>query len=202
MRAKGFLGGLIERALGAPRLCAAGPDFAALGIEVKTIPLSRTGRPRESTFVCTISLREIVAEQWEASAVRLKLGRVLWVPIETSAGLAFGVRRIGRARFWSPTPDEDALLRADWEELVGVIGRGDVEQLTAHRGVLLQIRPKAANKRARTRGSDEHGAALATLPRAFYLRARFTASLFTDAIPRPGPLVASLSRDLPMRPRR
>lgn len=181
-RSKGFIGELIEQALGAPRGSAAGPDFVALGIELKTIPLSRAGRPRESTFVCTASLREIAAQEWQQSAVRSKLARVLWVPIEAHSEAALADRRIGRPRLWSPTPEQEARLRADWEELAGVIGRGEVELLTAHTGVLLQIRPKAAHSRARTRGADERGAALATMPRGFYLRASFTASLFADTL--------------------
>jgi len=181
-RSKGFIGALIERALGASRGSAAGPDFAALGIELKTIPLSRAGRPRESTFVCTASLREIAAQEWHESAVRTKLARVLFVPIEAHAAAAFTDRRIGRPRLWSPTAEQEAQLRADFEELAGVIGRGEVELLTAHTGVVLQIRPKAAHSRERTRGTDDRGAALATLPRGFYLRASFTASLFADTL--------------------
>jgi DNA mismatch repair protein MutH len=176
--AKGLIGCLVERALGAHGGQRAGPDFPALGIELKTIPLAADGRPRESTFVCTISLRTVADTQWERSAVRKKLARVLWIPIESDRSLTLGARRIGAPRLWSPTSAQEALLRADWEDLVGVIGRGDVELLDARAGRCLQVRPKARTGHERGRGIDERGAPTRTLPRGFYLRARFTAQLF------------------------
>jgi DNA mismatch repair protein MutH len=178
VRAKGFVGGLMERALGASARSTAAADFTELGVELKTIPLDACGRPHESTFVCTVRLRDVAETAWEASPVYAKLARVLFVPIETADALELGARRIGAARLWSPTPAQHAALRADFEELAGMIGRGDVEQLTAHIGRHLQIRPKAASSRARARGSDERGAPLWTLPRGFYLRASFTAMIF------------------------
>jgi DNA mismatch repair protein MutH len=177
-RTKGFIGGLVERALGAHAGHAAGPDFRALGVELKTIPLATDGRPRESTFVCTISLRTVAEGEWERSAVRRKLARVLWMPIESDRSLTLAARRIGTPRLWSPTPAQEEALRADWEELVSVIGRGDVELLDARAGRCLQVRPKARSASARGRGIDERGAPTRTLPRGFYLRARFTAQLF------------------------
>lgn len=176
-RRKGLIGTLVETALGA-RAGSAALDFPELRIELKTIPLARDGRPRESTFVCSFSPRRIADSEWERSAVREKLARVLWVPIESEPTIAFEARRVGLPRLWSPTPAQEAVLRADWEDLVGIIGRGDAELLTAHLGRYLQVRPKAAHARARGRGIDEQGAPTRMLPRGFYLRARFTAQLF------------------------
>jgi DNA mismatch repair protein MutH len=176
-RHKGLIGEWVEVALGASGR-GAGIDFPQLGIELKTIPVSRDGRPRESTFVCTISERKIADSEWERSAVRAKLARVLWVPIESDPALLFGQRRIGAARLWSPSIAQEAELHADWEELAAVIGRGDSELLSAHLGRSLQVRPKAPHGGTLTRGIDEHGAPTRAQPRAFYLRARFTAQLF------------------------
>jgi DNA mismatch repair protein MutH len=68
-------------------------------------------------------------------------------------------------------------LRFDWEELAGIIGRGDVESITGHLGKYLQIRPKAAHSRARRRGIDVDGVTFSVLPRGFYLRSSFTAEI-------------------------
>jgi DNA mismatch repair protein MutH len=178
LRAKGWAGCLIERALGARGGSANEPDFPDLAIELKTIPLTRAGRPRESTFVCSVSLREIAETEWAAAGVRRKLARVLWVPIEADPRLRLGERRIGAALLWSPSTAQEAALRADFEQLAGMIAIGDGESLTARDGACLQIRPKGANARAMRRGVDEHGAPVRTPPRAFYLRACFTAGLF------------------------
>jgi len=185
-RAKGFVGSLIERALGATAGSRALPDFPDLHVELKTLPVDRSGAPVESTFVCTIPLTEIGEVEWVDSRVRRKLSKVLWVPVEGERHIPVGTRRIGQALLYVLTPEDEAVLRADWEELAGVIGRGDVEDLTGHLGKFLQIRPKAAHSRARRLGFDADGAPFAALPRGFYLRPSFTRSLLQRhfALPR------------------
>jgi DNA mismatch repair protein MutH len=185
-RAKGFVGSLLERALGASAGSRALPDFPELGIELKTLPVDRAGSPVESTFVCTIPLTEIGTVEWADSRVRRKLATVLWVPVEGERSIAVGERRIGQALLYHLTTEDEAVLRADWEELAGVIGRGHVEALTGHLGRFLQIRPKAAHSRARRVGFDADGAPFAALPKGFYLRSSFTRTLLERhfALPR------------------
>jgi DNA mismatch repair protein MutH len=89
-------------------------------------------------------------------------------------------RRVGRASFWRPTAAQDDVLRADFDEIVGAIAIGKIDTLTAHTGCWLQLRPKAAHGGVRVRGVDEDGEPHWTVPRAFYLRARFTAALLRD----------------------
>jgi DNA mismatch repair protein MutH len=176
-RAKGFVGALVERALGASAGSRAAPDFEALGIELKTLPVDARGRALESTFVCTIPLTEIGQVEWASSRVRRKLSRVLWVPVEGERGIPVAERHIGEPLLWSLSPVIEAHLRFDWEELAGIIGRGDVETITGHIGRCLQIRPKARDSRARRRGVDVDGVRFAALPRGFYLRASFTSEI-------------------------
>jgi DNA mismatch repair protein MutH len=135
------------------------------------------GAPVESTFVCTIPLTEIGQVEWADSRVRRKLSRVLWVPVEGERQIPVGARRIGQALLYRLTAEDEAALRADWEELAGFIGRGHVEALTGHIGRFLQIRPKAAHSRARRVGIDADGAPFAALPKGFYLRPSFTRAL-------------------------
>jgi len=185
-RAKGFTGQLVEQLLGATAASRAEPDFPGLGVELKTLPVGRRGRPAESTFVATVDLGEMGRVEWATCRVRAKLSRVLWVPVEGDRVLSVPARRVGEPLLWSPDPDQEAQLRADWEELAGEIGRGGIESLSAHRGLVLQVRPKAANARSRRQGTDEEGLPFATLPRGFYLRASFTAEILRRnyALPR------------------
>ncbi len=185
-RAKGFVGGLLERALGASAGSRALPDFPELAIELKSLPVDRSGAPLESTFVCTIPLTEIGDVEWADSRVRRKLQCVLWVPVEGERAIAVGARRIGQALLYRLTEADEAELRRDWEELAGLIGRGHVESLTGHLGRCLQIRPKAAHSRARRVGFDAEGVPFAALPKGFYLRASFTGALLARhyALPR------------------
>jgi DNA mismatch repair protein MutH len=185
-RAKGFVGSLVERALGASAGSRALPDFPELAIELKTLPVDRAGTPVESTFVCTIPLTEIGSVEWADSRVRRKLAKVLWMPVEGERAIPVGERRLGHALLYALTQEDEAVLRADWEELAGYIGRGHVEQLTGHLGRFLQIRPKAAHSRARRVGLDADGAPFAALPKGFYLRPSFTHAVLSRhfALPR------------------
>jgi DNA mismatch repair protein MutH len=174
---KGKVGELVERALGATGGSSATWDFPALRVECKTIPLDERGVPRESTFVCTVPLLGAERAEWETSWVRAKLGRVLWVPIDF---LPDDARRIGVARLWSPTREQERVLAGDFDEIVGRIGAGDVEGVSGRVGRWLQLRPKAAHGRVRTLAPASDGDVFATVPRGFYLRARFTGAILRD----------------------
>jgi DNA mismatch repair protein MutH len=177
---KGKAGELLERALGATAGTLQQPDFVELGIELKTIPIDESGRPYESTFVCAISLVDADRAEWETSAARAKLAHVLWLPIIGDPGVERDARRIGEPLFWRPTREQERVLRADFEDIMGLIGVGDVEALTARRGRWLQVRPKAATGSVRTLSFGPEGERIATVPRGFYLRARFTEALLGD----------------------
>jgi len=170
---KGWVGQLLERSLGATAGSRPEPDFQHIGIELKTLPLNRSGSPKESTFVCAINLSNIESH-WEKSLVKHKLSRVLWIPIEADPEISLAARRIGSAILWSPDNDQEPVLRKDWEELMDMISMGELEQITAHQGQYLQVRPKAANTRALTKGIDCKGEEILTLPRGFYLRTSLT----------------------------
>jgi len=176
-RAKGWVGMLVEKALGASAGSRSEPDFPALGIELKTLPIDRTGVPRESTFVCTVELSRIPEIEWPESRVKKKLDRVLWFPVQADRELPMPERRLGEPLLWSPAPDEEALLRFDWEELAGRIACFGTQSVTAHLGQFLQVRPKAAHSRIQTRVIDGAGEPYAANPRGFYLRTTFTHAL-------------------------
>ncbi len=172
-RAKGFVGTLLEHALGADPAAGDGPDFPALGVELKSIPLGAGGRPVESTFVCSIRMAEAAIERWEGSRLRRRLACVLFVPVEAAKVAPLEARRFRSAVLWVPTESESAALRSDWEDLMGAIGAGRGGRLSAREGRVLQVRPKAPDARARTLAPGEDGIER-TLPLGFYLRASFT----------------------------
>lgn len=176
-RRKGSVGQLLELALGADAKSAPAPDFTWLGVELKTIPIGPDGRPRESTFVCSAALDDIARERWETSRVKKKLSCVLLLPVEADPIVPLLERRVGAPLLWSPAPDEEALLRADWEDLADLIAQGLVDAVSARRGQVLQLRPKARDAGARRAARDADGEPFATLPRGFYLRRAFTESV-------------------------
>lgn len=178
VQSKGWTGTLLETALGATAASLPEPDFQAIGVELKTVPVNPRGCPRESTYICAVPVPGAGSPFWEQSNVRRKLARVLWMPVVGASGVRFTERRIGIPLLWSPTPEEEAALRADWEELMDLVCVGRVDDITAHHGTHLQIRPKAANAAARQRSVGRSGATEQALPRGFYLRPAFTAAVF------------------------
>lgn len=176
-RDKGWIGVLLEIWLGASAGSKPEQDFAALGVELKTIPIDRQGRPLETTFVCVAPLTGNSGVTWENSHVRHKLKRVLWIPVEGERAIPLAERRVGAPLLWTPDAEEERQLQMDWEELMDLIVLGQVERITARHGEVLQLRPKAANSKALTEAIGARGEPIMTLPRGFYLKKNFTAAL-------------------------
>ncbi|SMS01363.1 DNA mismatch repair protein MutH [Vibrio mangrovi] len=176
-RDKGWVGQLLEWHLGATAGSKPQQDFEQLGIELKSIPISYTGKPLETTFVSVAPLTGVHGLTWESSHVRNKLSRVLWIPVEGERDIPVSDRKVGAPLLWSPSPEEELQLKNDWEELMEFIVLGRIEQITAKHGEVLQLRPKAANGRVKTEAYGASGKIIRTLPRGFYLRTQFTAQI-------------------------
>jgi DNA mismatch repair protein MutH len=179
VRTKGWAGQILERELGVESGGQRGPDFAALGVELKTVPVDATLSPRESTAVCQIDPIGIAAESWDTSYVRQKLLRVLFIALEVSSRAGGGSRSVGdhrvaAVRLWSPSPDDEQALRADFELFVrGYFRRGRSDDITGHLGAVLQVRPKGRNAADRRAGYDADGRATQVGKCGFYLRPSF-----------------------------
>ena len=89
----------------------------------------------------------IAGESWASSYVRSKLARVLFVALEVperGQSASVGDRRVVAVRLWSPSPEEEDLLRADFELFVrDYFRRGRASEITGHLGRVMQVRPKA-----------------------------------------------------------
>lgn len=179
-RDKGWVGQLLEWHLGASAGSKPVPDFIDLDIELKTIPISHSGKPLETTFVCVAPLTGVHSLQWKESHVRHKLSHVLWIPVEGEREIPVGDRHVGYPVLWKPSIKEEQQLQQDWEELMDLIVLGKVESITARHGEVLQLRPKAANSRALTEAYGDNGQPIKTLPRGFYLKTHFTHSILTS----------------------
>ena len=164
VRTKGWSGQVIEHELGVAVGGARGPDFAALGIELKTVPVTPALVPLESTAVCQIDPIAIAGESWDTSYVRAKLARVLFVALEVPPGArSVGDRRVAAVRLWAPAPDEEALLRADFELFVrDYFRRGRAAEITGHLGARAAgaaqgpRRRRPARRLRRRRAADAH----------------------------------------------
>ncbi|OCG59433.1 DNA mismatch repair endonuclease MutH [Gilliamella sp. Nev6-6] len=179
---KGWVGNLIETILGANAGSKAERDFANLGIELKTIPVDKQGKPLETTFVSVTPLMANHGVIWETSHVKYKLAKVLWVPIEGERTIPLIDRKVGKPILWTPTQAQEQQLKQDWQELMDMIALGQVEKITARYGTYLQIRPKAANGQALTEAIGENGEIILTRPRGFYLKKTFTMQILNAVV--------------------
>jgi DNA mismatch repair protein MutH len=104
----------------------------------------------------------------------------LWVPILAERQLPLQDRVVGHAFLWQPSPAQQALLQQDWEELMELIVLGGIAKIRGAHGKVLQLRPKAANRRALTAAIGSQGEPIVTLPRGFYLKSSFTQSILAE----------------------
>lgn len=179
-RDKGWVGQLLEIALGAKAGSKPEQDFSHLGIELKTIPINTNGYPLETTFVSLAPLIQNSGVNWENSHVKHKLSRVLWIPVQGERHIPLAERFIGTPILWQPSAEQELRLRRDWEELMDYIVLGKLNQINAKLGEVLQLRPKGANSRSRAKGVNAHGEIIDTLPLGFYLRKEFTAQILQN----------------------
>ena len=180
-RQKGWVGQLLEKALG----CTAGSlpmaDFPNLGVELKTLPLNANLRVKESTYVCVVPLKDLSAVRFSTSLLWEKMRRVLWIPIEAEGSLPLPHRRVLTPLLWEPNLVQRNQLEQDFNEHMEHIALGQIEEINARAGEVLQIRPKAANARQLTEAIGPDGQLIQTLPRGFYLRPSFTQSMLDEA---------------------
>ncbi|MDO6444501.1 DNA mismatch repair endonuclease MutH [Colwellia sp. 1_MG-2023] len=174
---KGWIGLLLEQVLGASAGSKPIPDFPHLGVELKTIPIDRLGKPLETTFVCVAPLTGLVGATWQNSHIKNKLSKVLWVPVISERTIPIAERIVGAPFLWRPSIEEEQLLAQDWQELTDMIVLGEVENIHGKHGQILQLRPKAANSQAKTKAFNKNGKPFMTLPRGFYLKTAFTQQL-------------------------
>ncbi|MBF7073860.1 DNA mismatch repair endonuclease MutH [Glaciecola sp. MH2013] len=178
---KGWSGQLIELWLGASAGSKPEQDFPDLGVELKTLPLSHAHQALETTYVCFAPLTNIAGITWETSNVRNKLSCVLWLPIQGEREIPPSERLIGNPILWRASPQEEAQLKQDWEELMDMISLGQVESIDATVGSVMQLRPKAANGSVLTDAVGHDGSIIQTRPRGFYLRKNFTNAILQNS---------------------
>lgn len=175
-RQKGIVGQVLEHCLGAYAHNLSMPDFPHLGIELKTLPVNDKGRCLESTFLCTAPI-PWQNELWSQSRVYIKSKKILWIPILVPQNRALSERIIAHPLLWTMEKNIEAQLKRDWEELTEFLALGQFEQLRAHFGKYLHVRPKAPNSKTFIKVLNDQGQWIHTVPKGFYFRKVFTQSI-------------------------
>ena len=114
---------------------------------------------------------------------------MLWVALEVPPATprkrgqaSVGDRTVAAARLWSPSPEQEALIRGDFELIVREYFRtGRADQLTGHIGRVLQVRPKARNNKDTRAAYDSQGRRVHIGKSGFYLRPAFVGDILRNA---------------------
>jgi DNA mismatch repair protein MutH len=176
-RGKGEVGAAIEHFFGIPPNSRSEADFPGAEIELKVVPLRRSGRGvrvKERTVISMIDFDQLVLESWGDASVRKKL-KILFVFFEHRPDLpksSFPVRGI---LFWEPDAATEGFIRADWERVLTKVRHGLAHELTESDGRILGPCTKGVDSRSLR--SQPFGKARAR-SRAFALKPSFTLDLY------------------------
>jgi DNA mismatch repair endonuclease MutH len=195
-RGRAEVGHAIESHFGIPRNSSPLPDFPGAGIELKVVPLRRTGRGlgvKERTVISQIDYRKLIEQTWATASVRKKL-EILFVFFEHIDGMPKASFPVRRVHLWKPDELTNALIRADWERVFAKVRQGRAHELSESDGSLMGPCTKGAtgaSRRTQPFGSEP------ARPRAWALKPYFTRSLYR-AVANPAPtesLLHNLSAD-------
>jgi DNA mismatch repair protein MutH len=172
---KGCLGHLVERLLGARSSNSPGPDLPHLGLEIKTLPISRLGKVLENTYVCKISLpfRET---NFSSSKFLYKAKKILFIPIIGDKVEKMSSKILGQPFVWEACGLDKRILAKDWFELSSYLRLGLWSELNSQLGEILHIRPKAAHSRDFI-SFEALGQKHQIVPLGFYFRKSWTQQL-------------------------
>ncbi|WMY97698.1 MAG: MutH/Sau3AI family endonuclease [Arsenophonus sp.] len=174
---KGWIGQLFDNFFGVNLIHQSNIDFPHLGIELKTIPINRYGKPSQNTFVCSLSYINSNNFNWFQSYIRYKLSHVLWILIEEDKKIPLKERKIINSFLWKPSKKEENCIQKDWEILMDIIVFGRLEQLNSYYSKILEIKVKSFYKKNQTMSINQNGFIFKNSPIAFYLKKDFTKTI-------------------------
>lgn len=139
---KGFLYDLSKRILG--KGAESIPELEKADIQLKTIRLTKTGRPKESMSFPAFSLVDIIHEDWEDSNFFERIEKkFLFVVFQEGSD---GVSRLLMVAYWN-MPYEDRLeAQRVWEEAKRRVSLEQLPLPQASESRVAHVRPKGQNR--------------------------------------------------------
>ena len=179
------VGHAIERHFRIPPNSSPLPDFPGAAIELKAVPLRRTGRGlgvKERTVVSIIDYMTLPEQTWATASVRKKL-RILFVffeHLDDTPKQLFPIRAVFQ---WEPDGRTNALLRADWERVFAKVRQARAHELSESDGAIMGPCTKGATGASLRR---QPFGTIKAKPRAWALKPSYTWQLY-QAITKPMP---------------
>lgn len=178
----GWIGNLIESALGAQAGTKPVQDFTTLGIELKTIAINSAGKVANNVFITTVPQETFMMQSWETSHLLYKLQHILFIPIENNSEKAIAQRRIGRPLFWKPSVDELNVIANDWHNVMMLLAEDKMLKLPSGLGQALTVQVKALSSLQTRTIEDSDGFKHKVLPLSFYLKRSFVQQIIQRLI--------------------
>jgi DNA mismatch repair protein MutH len=189
---KSLAGDIAQVAMGVPRNSRPEPDLSYLGLELKTIPIGEGLRVLERTKLRSLNFQDTYDRVFEGSDIEHKLRSIIFAPI-----VKYDVEKpehwyIRSPFIWMPSTDVYRQIKADYDEIRGVIRAGTPEALSSKR----PPRGQGAFMIASTSGRDREDLTsyvheereIRTKRRAWMLRKEFTQQIIDENVryrPRP-----------------
>ena len=168
------------------------PDFAEVGLELKTTPLKKNKRgeysAKERLVLSMIDYMNVVDETFETSSVLHKAEDILLISYlydKDKDPLDYTIEVVSE---WG-IPEEDLpIIKKDWETVVDKVREGKAHEISGSDTLYLEACTKAANSSARRR--QPFSSALAK-PRAWALKASYMTAVQNRLIEKMVPLKRS-----------
>ena len=171
-KSKGYLGKILEMYLGASAGNLPIPDFPNLKIELKILPLNKNMLPKSNVKICYNSNMPTQSNyKWDSSIVKLKLNKVLWIPIEADSSIPLRERRICHP-FLSHLKDYENIIKEDYKNITYFLFSGKMEYISANLGKYLILQSISSNKNL-TNYFNFDGDLIRTNFKAFYLKKNY-----------------------------
>ena len=195
-RGKSGAGLVVEACFGIPPNPTPEPDFPVCGVELKTLPLVRSGRGlrvKERTSISQIDYDELNRETWATASVRKKLRSVLFVFVLMTPGRPLEAR-IYDSRIWHPDDEDIIIFEMDWTRTQELVRKGLAHQITESEAWALSASRKGArNDQDLVR---QPNSSIRAMRRAFALKPSFTTWAFSELLGR-NPSESVIERLLP-----
>lgn len=120
---KGIVGEYLEALIGNAPNSNPNPDVDYLGIELKALPIRKSGPhllPKERSKIKSINYNDIIIEEWNSAPVRQKLREILFLVYEHPKELSFRdwkEFKFRRTLRFQLNDDNEPIIQSDWERI-------------------------------------------------------------------------------------
>ena len=140
---KGIVGQVLESTTGRAPNSNPNPDIGELGVELKVLPVRRSGqelKPKERSKIKSINYNEIVNEVWSSSAVRVKIKLILFLVYEQPTGFSFRDWKsfvFKNALLFDLESENESAIENDWSKIKDAVASNTAHLLSEGDGDIM-----------------------------------------------------------------